>query len=66
MLVAFEILQSEWTAIFLQQNKSGYRAGIGLCKFTSTIISSLEKMGGELRRGSGGMLPQKIFEKRML
>ena len=23
----FEILQSDWTAIFLQQNKSGYRAG---------------------------------------
>ena len=27
MLVAVEILQSDWTAIFLQQNKSGYRAG---------------------------------------
>ena len=27
MLVVVEILQSDWTAIFLQQNKSGYRAG---------------------------------------
>ena len=27
MLVAVEILQSDWTAIFLQQNKSGHRAG---------------------------------------
>ena len=25
MLVAVEILQSDWTAIFFQQNKSGYR-----------------------------------------
>ena len=27
MLMAVEILQSDWTAILLQQNKSGYRAG---------------------------------------
>ena len=27
MLVAVEILQFDWTAIFLQHNKSGYRAG---------------------------------------
>ena len=37
MLMAVEILQSDWTAISLQQNKSGYRAGTRLLPFFAKV-----------------------------